>query len=75
MATTEKARTIEELIVSLFLGAPVHCPALSVGPEPDLLRRRPAAANTESFSSQHPESSHLPLFTVSLLNLRLNVKK
>lgn len=49
---------------SLFLGAPVHCPVLSVGPEPGPLPRRLAAANFESFSSQHPESSYLPLFTV-----------
>lgn len=46
----------EDLIVSLSLGAPVHCPALSAGSEPDPLRRRPAAAKTESSSSQHPES-------------------
>lgn len=65
----------EDLIVSLSLGAPVHCPALSVGPEPGPLRRRPAAANTESSSSQHPESSYLPLLTVFLLNLRLHEGK
>lgn len=52
------------MIVSLSLAAPVHCPALSVGPEPDPLRRRPAAANTGSSSSQHPESLYLPLSTV-----------
>lgn len=56
----KKAKRRDDLIVSLSLGAPVHCPAVSVGPEPGPLRRRPAAANTESSSSQHPESSHLP---------------
>lgn len=53
----------EDLIVSLSLGAPVHCPVVSVRPEPDPPRRRPAAANTESSSSLHPESLYLPLLT------------
>lgn len=64
----------EEEIVSLFLGAPVHRPVLSVGPEPGPLRRRPAAANSESSSSQLPESSNLPLFPV-FCYLRLNVEE
>lgn len=57
------------LNVSLSLGAPVHCPAASAGPEPGPPRRRPAAAKSESSSSQHPESS-LPLFTAFLRNLK-----
>lgn len=65
----------EALIVSLSLGAPVHCPVVSVRPEPDPPRRRPAAANTESSSSQHPESLYLPLLTVLFLNLKLQVEK
>lgn len=57
------------LNVSLSLGAPAHCPAVSVRPEPDPPRRRPAAAKSESSSSRHPESS-LPLFTAFLRNLK-----
>lgn len=71
----KKKRKKEDLTVSLSLGAPVHRPALSAGPELGPLRRRLAAANTESSSSQHPESSYLPLLTVLLLNLRLQVEK
>lgn len=55
------------LIVSLSPGSPVHCPAVSVSPGPGPPRRQPAAAKSESSSSQHPESSHLPFFTLSYL--------
>lgn len=71
----EEEQKTQGLVASLSLGAPVHCPALSVGPEPGPLPRRPAAANTESSSSQHPESSYLPLLTVCLLKLKLHVVK
>lgn len=58
-------------IVSLSPGAPVHCPAPSGESEPGPPRRPPAAANTESSSSQHPGSSHLPLLTPEIVLLKL----
>lgn len=59
-------------IVSLSPGSPVHSPAVCVSPGPGPPRRRPAAAKSESSSSQHPESSRSPFFTRSNLMMKVN---
>lgn len=57
---TEREEEKMKKEISLSLGAPVHCPTLSVETPLGPPLRRLAAANTESSSSRRPESSCLP---------------